>query len=79
MSRYEYFRKADGGEHAVWIPLNDVIVTPDMVDPSSSSNPFNYLWQSPCRREYDITSSASNVVYTINGLDVDKLVEFVFN
>ena len=54
-------------EIIVWIPWDEIIVTPDdMVDPSSSLNPFNYLGQSPCRREYDITSSASNVVYTIN-------------
>ena len=72
------FRR-DGNEHAVWIPWDKIIVTPDMGDPLSSLNPFNYLGQSPCRREYDITSSASNVVYTINGLEVDKLVEFVLN
>ena len=31
-----------GYEHAVWIPWNEIIVNPDMVDPSSSLNPFNY-------------------------------------
>ena len=69
------FRRRVGNEHAVWIPWDGIIVTPDMVDPCSSLNPFNYPFN--YRREYDITSSASNVVYTVNGTEVDKLVEFV--
>jgi len=71
------FRRAVN-EHAVWIPWDEIIVTPEMVNPSSSFNPYNYLGQRPYRREYDDTSSSS-LVYSIDKLYAEKLVEFAFN
>ena len=71
------FRKAEN-EHALWIPWNEIIVTPDMVDPSSSYNPYYYLGQSPFRREYDDTFS-STLVYSIDKSYAEKRVEFALH
>jgi hypothetical protein len=70
-------RKAVGVD-SVWIPWNKIILTPDILDPNSSHNPFHYLGQSPYRREYD-SSFSSSLVYSIDGTCVEKLVDFVLN
>ena len=69
------FRKA-GGDHAVWIPWNEIIVTRDMVDTNSTDNPYNYLGQRPYQRGYD-SSFSSRLEYSIDRTCVEKLIEYI--